>query len=231
MTRYIDVSLGIGPGLLTWPGDPGIEIVPTARLDRGDPANVSELRFGSHTGTHVDPPFHFIDGAATVDHLSLGALIGDAVVADLRGFEGAIGPGELEALGLSPRARRVLLKTDNSEIWRANRPVFPERYVSLSPEGAAWMVERGIALVGIDFLSIEEARAPGHPTHRTLLEAGVVILEGLDLFVPEPGAYQLMCLPLKITDGDGAPARAVLATKRRLGHRDQKRRHRRRAGP
>ncbi len=212
MATYIDVSLGIDRDLLTWPGDPGIVITRTAQLERGDSANVSELRMGSHTGTHVDPPLHFIDGGPGVDLLSPDALIGEAVVVDLRGFEGAIGAEELERVALG-HARRVLLKTDNSEIWRTKRPTFPERYVSLSPKGAAWLVEREVVLVGIDFLSIEKAHTPGHPTHRALLEAGVVILEGLDLSNVEPGTYELLCLPLKILGGDGAPARAMLITR------------------
>lgn len=214
MTRFIDISVGIGSGLITWPGDPPVEVRATSRLARGDAANVSELRLGTHTGTHVDPPVHFIDGAASVDRLALNVLVGEAVVADFRGLRGEIGPAELEARDLPPGTARVLLATDNSEIWRRRPPEFPSEYVSLSPEGARWVVARGIRLVGIDFLSIEKRASPDHPTHRALLEAGVVIVEGLDLSDVEPGRYTLVCLPLKVLGGDGAPARAILTRER-----------------
>lgn len=210
MSRIIDISLGIGPDLLTWPSDPGVEIEPSARLSSGDPANVSLLRLGSHAGTHVDPPYHFIEGGATVETLSLDVLIGDAHVADLTGIEDPIGADELEALSLDDAVTRLLLKTGNSLLWAQPRADFPDVYASLTPDGATWIVENGIRLIGTDFLSIEARGAPGHPTHRTLLEAGIVIVEGLDLSRVEPGEYTLVCLPLKIVGGDGAPARAVL---------------------
>lgn len=210
MTRVIDVSLPIDPDLLVWPGNPGVAITPTSRISRGDSSNVSEVRLGSHTGTHVDPPSHFLDGGTTAEDLPLDVMIGETTVADLRGVAGPIGPGELEDLSLSEYVIRLLLLTDNSALWAADPHAFPDEYVSLSPDGARWLVENGIRLIGIDFLSIEARGASGHPTHRTLLEAGVVILEGLDLSGVEPGAYTLVCSPLKIAGGDGAPARAVL---------------------
>jgi arylformamidase len=206
----IDVSLEIGPDLLVWPGNPGVDIRPTSRISRGDTSNVSEIRLGSHTGTHVDPPSHFLDDGATADDLPLDVLIGDVIVADLRGIAGTIGRDELEGLPLAAEITRLLLRTDNSALWAAEHRDFPDEYVSLSVEGAGWVVDHGLKLIGIDFLSIEARGAPGHPTHRTLLEAGVVILEGLDLSRVKPGTYTLVCFPLKIADGDGAPARAVL---------------------
>lgn len=210
MSEIIDISLGIGPNLLTWPGNPGAEILPSSRLSQGDSANVSLLRIGSHTGTHVDPPSHFLADGTTAEALPLDVLIGDALVADLAGIDGPIGPDELGGLPLPATVARLLLKTGNSRIWERPPDGFPDAYASLTADGAAWVVERGIRLIGTDFLSIEARGAPGHPTHRTLLEAGVVIVEGLDLSRVEPGAYTLVCLPLKILGGDGAPARAVL---------------------
>jgi arylformamidase len=210
VTRVIDVSLPIGPDLLVWPGNPGVAITPTSRISRGDSSNVSEVRLGSHTGTHVDPPSHFLDGGTTAQDLPLDVMMGAATVADLRGVAGPIGPGELAGLSLTEDVTRLLLRTDNSALWAAGPQGFPDEYVSLSPDGARWLVDHGIRLIGIDFLSIEVRGAPGHPTHRTLLEAGVVILEGLDLSGVEPGAYTLVCFPLKIVGGDGAPTRAVL---------------------
>ena len=208
----IDVSLGIGPEMLTWPGDPPVELDPAKRLTKGDPANVSELRLGTHTGTHVDPPFHFIDGAPTADQIDLDVLVGPALVADLRGAGTTITPDELEALQVPDGTERLLFRTPNSALW-SDQPVrFPDSYTALTPEGAQWCVERGMRLIGTDFLSIEMRGAPGHPTHVTLLKAGVVILEGLDLSRVTPGLYELTVLPLKILDGDGAPARAILRT-------------------
>ena len=210
MTRVIDVSLRVGPALLVWPGNPGVMITPASRISRGDSSNVSEIRLGSHTGTHVDPPSHFLDDGATAEDLPLDVMLGDATVADLRGVAGPIGPAELAGLSLGTEVTRLLLRTDNSALWATGPHAFPEEYVSVSADGAHWLVEHGIRLIGIDFLSIEARGVPGHPTHRTLLEAGVVILEGLDLSGVEAGVYTLVCAPLKIAGGDGAPARAVL---------------------
>ncbi len=209
MGRIIDVSLGIGPDLLTWPGDPGVSVEPAARLERGDPANVSELRLGSHTGTHVDPPYHFIEGQPTVDGLPLATFFGRAIVADLTGAE-AIGAAELDALDLADGTERLLCKTRNSELWSRLPVAFPDDYVAVSPDGARWLVDRGVRLVGVDFLSVERDGPPDFPVHRTLLGAGAVIVEGLDLSAVRPGPYTLVCLPLKVVGGDGAPARAAL---------------------
>jgi arylformamidase len=208
----IDVSLGVGPEMLTWPGDPPVEIDPAKRLSKGDSANVSELRLGTHTGTHVDPPFHFIDGAPTAEALDLNVLVGRAMVADLRDVGPTITPAELEALNLPSGTERVLFRTPNSELWTSKTVTFPDSYTAMTPDGAQWCVDRGIRLVGTDFLSIEQHGAPGHPTHVTLLKAGTIILEGLDLSHVDPGAYELFVLPLKILGGDGAPARAILRT-------------------
>ena len=207
--RILDVSLPIGDDLIVWPGDPAIEIRPKLRIARGDGANVSELTIGTHTGTHVDPPVHFIDGAAGIDGVPLDVLVGPAVVADARGVA-SIGPAELDAVDVPPGTTRLLLRTDNSALWRRTPVDFPTEYVAITPEGAIWIVERGIRLVGVDFLSVERFEAPGHPTHVTLLSSDVVILEGLDLDGVEPGGYELIVLPLRIVDGDGGPARAVL---------------------
>lgn len=165
---------------------------------------------GTHTGTHIDPPYHFVDNGARVDQLDLDMLVGEAIVADLRSCEGTIEPEDLTTLDLPLGAKRVLLKTTNSGLWQSLPVEFPNSYVSLSPEGATWIVDRGIGLVGIDFLSIEARGSPGHPTHVRLLEAGVVIVEGLNLYDVPSGEYTLVCLPLRIVDGDGAPARAIL---------------------
>jgi arylformamidase len=210
VTDITDITLPIRTGQLSWPGDPPVAVTPCFRIADGDPANVSEVRLSSHTGTHVDPPAHFIDGAATVDQLPLDVLVGEASVVDLTGRPGPIGPADLDGLDLPAGTHRVLMKTDNSARWPERLHTFPEDYVALSPAGARWMVEHGVRLVGTDFLSVEEYAAAGHPTHVTLLSAGVVILEGLDLSAVAAGTYLLACLPLPLAGCDGAPARAVL---------------------
>jgi arylformamidase len=210
VTELIDVSLPIGPDLLTWPGDPGIEIRPSSQIAKGDPANVSQLRVGSHTGTHVDPPVHFVEGGATADQLSLDVLVGDALVVELPDADSPIPSKDLEALGVPVGTARLLVKTSNSRMWSRRPAQFPEHFACLSAEAAAWVVKRGIRLVGIDFLSIESSPEGTYPVHHTLLEAEVIILEGLDLSAVAAGRYELACLPLRIAGGDGAPARAVL---------------------
>jgi arylformamidase len=210
--RVIDVSLTIGPDMLVWPGDPPVEVTPRSQIANGDPANVSEVRMGTHTGTHVDPPNHFVEGAPGIDFVALDILVGDAVVVDGRHLDRPIQQADMESLSIPEGADRVLLRTANSELWRQARVEFPDVYACLTPEAARWVVDRGIKLIGVDFLSVEQKGAEGHPTHHTLLENGVVIIEGLNLGDVEPGRYTLMCLPLRIRDGDGGPARAVLVT-------------------
>lgn len=199
---FIDISQPLRTGLPVWPGDPPVAI---ARLGAGLPA-VSELRLGTHVGTHVDPPAHFIAGAATVDQLPLDALVGPAWVTHIAGPE-PITAQALARADIPLATSRLLLRTGNSE--RASATFDPE-YVALVPDAAAWLLARHIRLIGIDAPSIEPFDAAGEPVHRMLLAAGVIIVEGLALADVEPGAYELICLPLRIEGGDGAPARVVL---------------------
>jgi arylformamidase len=210
VTRIIDVSLSISPDMLVWPGDPAVEVERRKQIANGDPANVSELCLGTHTGTHVDPPNHFIEGAGGIDSVPLDVLVGDAVVVDARHLDRPMEAEDLEKLSIPDGAERVLLRTANSELWRQERVEFPSTYACLTGASARWVVDRGIKLIGVDFLSVEAKGAEGHPAHVTLLENGVVIVEGLNLSDVEPGEYQLVCLPLRIKDGDGGPARALL---------------------
>jgi arylformamidase len=192
--------------MVVYEGDPGVEIAPRLEIARGDTANVSLLSMGSHTGTHVDAPAHFIEGGATVEALPLDSLIGPALVAEV-GCERLIGRCDLEPLPLDGQSR-LLLKTRNSALWAAGD--FSRDFVALDLEGARYLTERGLRLIGIDYLSIEAFHSPGHPVHRHFLGAGVVILEGLDLGRVAPGVYELVCLPLPVRGIDGAPCRAVL---------------------
>jgi arylformamidase len=203
-----DISLSISPSLPTWPGDHcPVQIEPVARIAQGSTANVSRITLGTHTGTHVDPPLHFIDHGQSVDRLDLEVLVGPAWVMDLTGRR-SVEVSDLAAL-LPRGTKRVLMKTDNSHLW-ARESAFTSDYVGLTPEAASLLVQQGVELVGIDYLSIQRYgdRHPG--AHTALLGAGVVIVEGLNLLDVVPGPYQLICLPLRIADGDGAPARVVL---------------------
>lgn len=202
---WIDVTRPIDSGMVVYEGDPPVQVVSALAIERGDPANVARLILGSHTGTHVDAPRHFIVGGATVDQLPLEPLMGPARV-----LECPPGPitSETVASARLGGAVRVILKTGNSALWE--RPVFVRTYQALTLEGARELVGAGITLVGIDYLSVEGFGTRDHPVHRCLLEAGVVILEGLDLSAVAAGAYELRCLPLSIRNGDGAPARAIL---------------------
>ena len=203
---FIDISLPIRDGMIVYEGDPGVSVSSAMALDRGDPANVSMLQFGSHTGTHLDAPLHFIDGASSVDRLPLDLLIGPARVVEVDA-ERLIDPAHLSAVPLED-CRRLLIKTRNSTLW--GRATFSRDYTALSEAGAHMLLERGIELIGVDYLSIEAFGAEGHRVHRLLLGAGVVILEGLDFRGVAPGDYELICLPLRIAGGDGSPCRAIL---------------------
>ncbi|MCX6377431.1 MAG: cyclase family protein [Armatimonadetes bacterium] len=202
-----DISIPIREGMPVWPSDPPVEITPSSRISQGGGANSSILRFGTHTGTHVDPPFHFVEAGLTVDRIPLETLVGECLVCEVPDAP-VIEVEHLEAASIPDGTLRILFKTRNSGLWR--EPEFRTDYTYLSPEAADWLVRRGIKLVGTDYLSIDKFKSGGHAVHLRLLEAGVIVLEGLDLSEVAGGTYTLVCLPLKITDGDGAPARAIL---------------------
>jgi arylformamidase len=209
VSRIYDISVPIRSGGLVYPGNPEIEITLQQAVAKGAGANVSVIRFGSHTGTHADAARHFFDDGQSVDRIPLERLIGPAV---LLGF-----PDDLRAVTAADLRKheikgqtRVLLRTRNSAML--SQKEFAPDYTYLAPDGAQYLVDNGVELVGIDYLSIEQFHSGHHKTHRTLLERSVVILEGLDLSVPAPGRYELICLPLRIEGCDGAPARAVLVS-------------------
>lgn len=204
--RIWDVTMTVHTGMLLFPGDPPVEMDPAKSIDAGDSSNVSLLRLGSHTGTHIDAPRHFVPGAPGVDGISPEILVGPARLVRVP-EAGVIDRRLLEGLQLSG-VSRLLLSTRNSPLLQQTE--FDTDYISVSEDGARYLVEVGMKLVGIDYLSIEAYHQEGHPTHRILLEAGVVIVEGLDLGRVPPGDYDLMCLPIKLKDADGAPARVLL---------------------
>lgn len=199
----IDVSVTIRPGMPIYAGDPGFAIELAKSIDRGDPANVSRLDLGAHTGTHVDAPRHFLPDGVGASELPLESFIGQCAVVDAHAVGGKIDGAAVGSLALPPRIERVLFKTSNSALWE--RDSFTPDFVSLNADGASALIERDIRLVGIDYLSIGDPEA-----HQLLLGSGIGVIEGLDLRRVDAGSYFLACLPLKIEGSDGAPARAVL---------------------
>lgn len=209
-----DISVPVAPGVTpTYPGDPGIEVGSWAAIARGDAANVSLLHFGAHTGTHIDAPAHFIEGAPGIPSLPLEVLVGEARVVEIPADALAVEESHVEEASLDG-ARRVLFKTRNSGFWATSGSRFREDFTFIAPGAARALVARGMRLVGIDYLSVEKFGSKDFATHLALLSGGVVIVEGLDLSAVAPGVYELFCLPLKIAagSGDGAPARAILRT-------------------
>lgn len=207
VTKIFDISMPVATGGVIYPGNPPIQITPASELSKGDSSNLSLLSFGSHTGTHIDAPRHFFDAGTTVDRLSLNALIGPAEVVTVGSEIMAVTADMLRPYELHS-AERVLIRTRNSGF--INDPTFHQDYTYLAPDGAEYLASLGVKLVGVDYLSIEQFHSGHHKTHRTLLERGVIIVEGLDLSAVGPGSYAFCCLPLKLVGLDGAPARAVL---------------------
>jgi arylformamidase len=206
----LDVSVALRPGLPHWPGQPGFERTVERSVDEGDRVTISTLRLGAHTGTHVDGPVHFLPRSPGTEAIDLEACVGPAFVADLRALGGAITAEHLDAAGVPDATTRLLAKTRNSG-WSRDES-FREDFCAYDGSAARWCVERGMRLVGIDYLSIEPFGSGdiGNPTHRTLLEAGVVVLEGIDLADAEPGEWDVIALPVLVPGGDGAPARVLL---------------------
>jgi arylformamidase len=206
--RTYDITLTISPNLPTWPGDPGVKLERVEKIEDGSNANVSRMDMGVHTGTHVDAPYHFLSDGTTVDKLNLSLLTGRAYVLHLPEVY-VITAAVLEEAQIPPRTRRVLFKTRNSDLWVDEEPDFQTDFVGIAEDGAEYLVRRGVKLVGVDYLSVAPYKK-SRPTHERLLEAGVVVVEGLDLSEVSQGRYTLYCLPMKLANSDGAPARAIL---------------------
>lgn len=191
-----------------WPYSPGVRLRWSKRLDAGDECNNSRLDCDVHVGTHVDAPWHFLEDGVTVEQLPLDVLIGPAVVVYLPEVA-AVTVADLEALDLSADVQRLLLRTRNFKLWATYTGEFHPDFTALTVDATQWAVRRGIRLLGIDYLSVQRF-GDGPQVHQILLEAGMVIVEGLNLIGVEPGDYELICLPLKLIGAEGAPARAML---------------------
>lgn len=205
--KIYDVSVPIKNNMLVWPGDSGVEIKTLATVKK-DGIGESRFSFGSHTGTHIDAPSHFLDTDLSIDKISPEKLIGDCRVVDLTN----LGRQEILVEDISllsiKKGERILFKTGNSSLLFKKK--FPKNYVYLSLEGAKFLADKKINLVGTDFLGIEKKGNPNHPTHKVLLSAGIVLVEGLDLREVSGGSYKIFCLPLRVEGADGSPARVIL---------------------
>ena len=203
-----DITVGITPDMPVWPGNPPVELERMNKIEEGANSNVSRLALGVHTGTHMDAPIHFVPGATGIDSLPLNVLVGRALVVHLPRAR-RITADDLDGAEIPPSTRRLLIKTSNSGYWAKNDKAFHTDFVAIDPSGAEWLVDRRVELVGVDYLSVAPWKESG-PTHRILLNAGVVVVEGLNLSKIKPGRYEFTCLPLKLVGCDGSPCRAIL---------------------
>ncbi len=206
-TDWIDVSVPVYTGMAHWPDNPPIVVERMLDMERGDAANVSKLSLGAHTGTHMDAPLHFLRDGAGIDTMPFTATLGPARVIEIHDTV-SIKPGELAAHTIQA-GERVLFKTANSpRCWQTDE--FVEDFVYIAADAAAFLAAQGVQTVGVDYLSVGGFRADGAATHQALLQAGIWVIEGLNLAQVQAGTYELICLPIKLLNADGAPARAIL---------------------
>ena len=205
--QWIDISVPIRDGMVRWPDNPPVQIERVMSLDKGDGCNLSKLSMSVHTATHMDAPLHFLADGADFHALPIEATVGTARIIEIQDTE-SIKPAELEQYAIQ-RSERILFKTSNStRCWTQNE--FVKDFVYISREAAAYLAEKQIQTVGVDYLSVGGFYKDGHDTHAALLGAHIWIIEGLDLSQVQPGTYELVCLPIKIFGSEGAPARAIL---------------------
>lgn len=207
--KIYDLTLPISPNMPVWPGDPSVTLELVESMNQGDHVNVTRLSMSAHTGTHVDAPHHFLNDGRTVEALALDILLGPCYVLQLPDDVDEITADVLTRSPIPDGVTRLLIGTSNSHIWSHGEMRFQENFVAVSEDGAIWLTQHGIRLIGIDYLSIAPF-GDSDPTHKVLLGAGVVIVEGLNLSAVPRGFYNLVCLPLKLVGADGAPARVVL---------------------
>lgn len=201
-TGWIDVSVPIYDGMVHWPDNPPVEIETVMDIKRGDVCTVSSFKMSAHTGTHIDGPSHFLANGSGTDAIPLQNLLGHARVIEIEDPK-AVTLAEVRQNNVG-RSDRLLFKTLNSErCW--NGPEFVSDFVSIAEDAATYLAELKTLAIGVDYLSVGSPAA-----HRTLLGAGVALIEGLNLSEVSAGEYELLCLPLKIRGGDGAPARVLL---------------------
>lgn len=209
--QWFDITTPVRDGMVVFPGDPPVRIRHSGPANADGPFAMTHLDLSAHAGTHVDAPAHVISGGPGVETLAIDNLVGPAFVADATNISLHLDAAALTTLAIPADCVRLILKTTNSRLW--DRPVFSAEFVSLTDDAARWLIEHGVRLVGIDYLSVSPPENPA-PVHEALLKSGIVILEGLDLRRVPPGPATLVCLPLLVPGADGAPARVL------IGHDD-----------
>ncbi len=205
--NWIDVSVPVKTGMAHWPGDIDVSVEPVSRMADGEQCNLSRIHMSAHTGTHMDAPLHFVDGAVSIDRMPLDATLGVARVIEIAATE-AIGRAELEPFAIESGERLIIKTANSARCWETDE--FITNFIYISEEAAKYLVERKVRSVGVDYLSVAGFYKDTVETHVVLLGAGIWIMEGLDLRRIAPGHYDLICLPLKLLGADGAPARAIL---------------------
>lgn len=203
-----DITQTIHNDMPVWPGDPEVKLEWLLRISQGGEVNLTQIHMCAHSGTHIDMPSHFIDNGETLDDLDLNVLIGTARVISVPPEVKVIDGTFLKGISIGGM-KRVLFKTSNSELVKADHLSFHKNFVALDTSGAKFLAEAGCKLVGIDYMSIAIFDEPAGG-HLPLLGAGIVVLEGINLEGVEPGEYQLIALPMKLGGREGAPVRAIL---------------------
>jgi arylformamidase len=206
---WFDISMPLKQGMVYYPTEPAPRIYRIQDINLGSKVNVSMLEFSAHTGTHIDAPLHFLPGGSTISDMPMEVLLGPCRVIEIIDTQ-KISQAELIPCNLK-KGQRVLFKTRNSPLTYTS-PKFVEDYVYLDSDTAVYLAGKGVILVGLDDLSIGNYKDQNNQNivHRTLLEAGICILEGLVLDQVPPGEYDLICLPLLMYNGEAAPCRAIL---------------------
>ncbi|MDO9546270.1 MAG: cyclase family protein [Pelolinea sp.] len=207
--KIIDITIPLSERTPVWEGDKGISITRVAKIEKGSDFNVSRIELGVHTGTHIDGPFHLLEGGNTVDQIPLGSLVGKVQVVEIPSEITVINEKCLKDLEIDPQIDRILFKTSNSCYWETDPYGFNKEFVALNTDGAQYIADLGVRLIGVDYFSVssyDDLIAP----HVILLERGIILLENIDLRCVVPGIYTLICLPIKLIGTDGAPVRAVL---------------------
>ncbi len=211
-TEFIDITLPVKPGMLRWPGDALVRVRKIKEMNKGAGNNLSSISLGSHAGTHMDAPLHFFANGKSLDKMPIEAVIGPARVVEIKDEE-CVKVSELARFNFR-KGERILIKTRNSCFIKERS--FRKNFVYISLPAAKYIVSRGVMTVGVDYLSVGGFKKDGPEVHRTLLGAGIWIIEGLDLTKVRSGKYNLFCLPLKTTGLEGAPARVVVRKQKGL---------------
>ena len=208
MSKIYDLTLPITPSLVVWKDDPPIQMERVQKMEEGAVCNVTRVNMGAHTGTHLDATLHFIEDGLGIEVLDLHTLIGPALVVDA-GEAQEITASVLDSLNIAPNTTRLLIKTTNSQRWVKGETEFYEEFVGFTADGAQWLVDHGVKLIGVDYLSVAAYKDLVTP-HQILLGASIIPVEALNLHNIPPGEYQFICLPILLHGSDGAPCRAVL---------------------